>query len=131
MFDAIKAQLDEISLAIYLCREGEDVLTVGFGRSIGPDFPFCYGLADGIGVVSFVRKQRVAFFDASHEAFSLRAVGTWSPVRQRLIGRPFASTIAWILLVGPPRKGLMQPSPASPFPRGSALVNTNTVAFEH
>lgn len=74
MFDAVKEALDQISLAIHPRREREDALAVGFGRNIGPYFVAFCGLADGIGVVSLVRKQRAAFLDTSHEAFSLRAV---------------------------------------------------------
>ncbi len=74
MFDAIKEPLDQISLAIHPWREREDVLTVGFGWNIGPDFPFCCCLADRIGIISFVRKQRAACLDAFNETLGLRAI---------------------------------------------------------
>jgi hypothetical protein len=78
VFDAIKEPLDQISLAIYPWREREDVLTVGFGRNIGPDFPFCGCLPDRIGIVSFVRKQRAACLDAFNETLGPRAIGNLS-----------------------------------------------------
>jgi len=86
VFDAIQEPLDQISLAIYLWREREDVPTVGFGRNIGPDFPFCCCLRDRIRIIGLVRKQRAACFDAFNEALGLRAVSNLT-TRQAKIDR--------------------------------------------
>lgn len=86
MFDAIKEALDQVSLAIYPWREREDVLTVGFGRNIGPDFSFCCCLPDSIGIIGLVRKQGAACFDAFKEALGLRAVSSLT-TRQAKIDR--------------------------------------------
>ncbi|MBA8819670.1 hypothetical protein FHW00_001997 [Ochrobactrum sp. P6BSIII] len=84
VFDVIKEALEQISLAIYPWRKCEDAL------------------AGGIGIVSFVHKQRTARFDAFSETLDLRAIGNLPPIRQRLTEQPSALTIAWILLVRPP-----------------------------
>ncbi len=55
-------------------------------RDIGPDFEVCCCLADCVGIVSLVRKQRAAFFIARHETFSLRAVSNLT-TRQAKIDR--------------------------------------------
>lgn len=86
MFDAIKEALDQVSLAIYPWREREDVLTVGFGRNIGPDFSFCCCLPDRIGIIGLVRKQGAACFDAFNEALGLGAVSSLT-ARQAKIDR--------------------------------------------
>ncbi len=113
VFDMVKEALEQISLAIYPWRKCEDAL------------------GGGIGIVSFVHKQRTARFDAFNETFGLRAIGNLPPIRQRLTGQPSVITIAWILLVRLSRERPMQPSSASPFSCGFVLVNMNTGAIDH
>ncbi len=67
-------------------ENAKTALAVRFGWNIGPYFAVCCRHPNGIGIVSFVRKQRAAFFDTLHEIFSLRAVSNLT-VRQAKIDR--------------------------------------------
>lgn len=61
---------------------------------------------------------------------ALRPSCVWLAVSSSAMGRPWASTKAWILVVRPPRERLMQPGPLF-IAIGAMLVNPDRRAIDH
>ena len=103
LFDELKETLDEVGFGV----KGEVAiardLAIRFWRDDrldGADFEV---LNKAVGVVAFVAEEGLGLH-FGREGLGLGDVVDWPPVRLSANGLPRASTIPWILVVGPPRE---------------------------
>ena len=103
LFDELKETLDQVALGV----EGEVAiasdLAVRLWRDDRLDGPAFEALDEAVGVVAFVA-ERASGCTSAARAWAWVMSWTWPPVRRSANGLPKASTITWILVVGPPRE---------------------------
>ena len=105
LLDELKETLDEVALGVESEVAIASDLAVRFWRDDRLDGSPFEALDEGIGVVALVAEEGFGPY-FSRECFSLGDVvcGCRAPVRRSANGLPKASTITWILVVGPPRE---------------------------
>ena len=102
LFDKLEEALDQIALGV----EGEVAValdfSVGLWRDDRLDSANVEARDEAVGVVALVGEKGFGR-DFSGQGSAWVMSWTWPPVRRSASGLPRASTITWILVVGPPR----------------------------
>lgn len=110
MLPLAEEPLDGIAIAVEEGTEGRDVLAVGHRLDVGPGAARFQAAAQAVAVAGAIGQQDLALADsveqpiASSMSAELRPSWACPSVSFSRIGRPLASTSAWILVVGPPRE---------------------------
>ena len=108
MFEFIEEPLDGIALSIKPAAEGRRLEAVRHGADIPPGPAFGELLAKGVGIIGRSANRMFPSRTVSNISSALRPSWAWPSVSFRAMGRPMASTRAWILVVKPPRERPMQ-----------------------
>ena len=109
VFELAEEPLDLIALAIQHRIEGREAFSRRHEPDVGDD-PACgEAVAQTVAVIAPVGEQRLAAAPMpSVMSAPDRPSCAWPSVSFRRIGRPRASTSAWIFVVSPPRQRPMQ-----------------------
>ena len=104
VLEFIEEALDEVAVAVEERAECRLVDPAGERLDVGPGTAAGEAVAERIAVVGAVGQRTCPLPMASSMSAALWPSCAWPSVSFSAIGRPSASTRAWILVVSPPRE---------------------------
>ncbi len=108
MLEFREEPLDQISHLVDLRAEGGWIFTNTERADVGERALFSQFGANGVTVVGAISEQNRAFTNPPIIVSNALPSWAWPAVSFSAIGKPLRSTMAWILVVFPPRERPMQ-----------------------
>ena len=123
VLEFIEEPFDSVALAVEPGGEGGAVLAARHRADIAPGAASFEVSAQRITVIGAIGKEDVPGLDGVEQAGGGGSVVACPSVSFIAIGRPSASTSAWIFVVKPPRERPMQRDPSVFLTVGGVLMN--------